>query len=146
MAVSGRAAGDVPGAGVAYQLTLPQLSSFFSFSSDFSKNAVILGLIALVLTIVNLVGVRFLARLNNIGVIAEILGAVALIVLLAVHIDRGPGVVFHTNGTGAGHAWGYFGAFLVCGFMSLYNMYAFDTAASLAEVPVQGVGGAADDA
>lgn len=119
---------------VAYQLTLPQLSSVFVFSSNFSKNAVILGLILLVITtIVNLVSVRFLARLNNLGVIAEILGALALIILLAVHVHRGPGVVFQTNGTGAGHAWGYFGAFLVSGFMALYNMYAFDTASTLAE-------------
>jgi urea carboxylase system permease len=119
---------------VAYQLTLPQLSSFFTFSSSFSKNAVILGLILLVITTaVNLVGVRFLSRLNNVGVIAEILGAVALIVLLLAHVHRGPGVVFHTNGTGAGYTWGYFGAFLVSGFMALYNMYAFDTASTLAE-------------
>jgi urea carboxylase system permease len=119
---------------VAYQLTLPQLSSVFVFSHSFSKNAVILGLIALVImTIINSIGVRFLARLNNIGVIAEIIGAVTLIVLLTVHIHRGPGVIFHTNGTGSGHSWGYLGAFLVCGFASLYNMYGFDTAASLAE-------------
>lgn len=119
---------------VAYQLTLPQISSFFSFSNDFSKNAVILGLILLVLTTAaNLVGVRFLARINNVGVIAEIVGAVVLIVLLLFHLHRGPGVVFHTNGTGAGHSWGYFGAFLVAGFMALYNMYAFDTASTLAE-------------
>jgi len=66
-------------------------------------------------------------------VIAEIVGAVVLIVLLLFHLHRGPGVVFHTNGTGAGHSWGYFGAFLVSGFMALYNMYAFDTASTLAE-------------
>jgi urea carboxylase system permease len=119
---------------VAYQLTLPQLSSVFVFSHNFSKNAVILGLILLVITtIVNLVSVKFLARLNNLGVIAEILGALALIILLLAHIHRGPGVVFKTNGTGAGHSWGYFGAFLVSGFMALYNMYAFDTASTLAE-------------
>lgn len=119
---------------VAYQLTLPPLWSGFSFSSDFSRNSIVLGVIALiVMTIINLVGVRFLSVINNIGVVAEILGALALIVLFAFHLHRGPGVVFQTLGTGSSYPAGYLGAFAVAGFMSLYNMYAFDTAASLAE-------------
>jgi amino acid transporter len=50
-----------------------------------------------------------------------------------VHITRGPGIVFHTFGTGATYPWGYFGAFLVAGLMSAYVLYGFDTAGSLAE-------------
>jgi amino acid transporter len=42
-------------------------------------------------------------------------------------------VVLQTFGTGAGHTWGYFGAFLVAGLMSAYVLYGFDTAGSLAE-------------
>ena len=34
-------------------------------------------------------------------------------------------------GTGAGHPWGYFGAFLIGGIMSAYVMYGFDTAGTL---------------
>jgi amino acid transporter len=56
-----------------------------------------------------------------------------LIILLAAHIRRGPGVVLDTFGLGAGYPWGYFGAFLVAGLMSAYVMYGFDTAGSLAE-------------
>jgi MHS family proline/betaine transporter-like MFS transporter len=54
-----------------------------------------------------------MARINNVGVAAELVGVTLLIILLAVHITRGPGVAFETNGTGAGHDWGYFGAFLL---------------------------------
>jgi amino acid transporter len=42
-------------------------------------------------------------------------------------------VVFDTAGTGSGHSWGYFGAFLVAALMSAYVFYGFDTAGSLAE-------------
>jgi urea carboxylase system permease len=124
----------LPAVVVAVQLTLPQVWPALNFSSDFSKNAVILGLILLVIvTVVNLVGVRLMSHINNVGVTAEITGAVVLCVLLLFHIKRGPGVVFHTNGTGHGHELGYLGAFLLSGFFGLYNLYAFDTASTLAE-------------
>jgi urea carboxylase system permease len=124
----------LPAVVVAVQLTLPQLWSGFAFSDDFAKNAVLLGLIVLALvTVINLAGVRIMSMVNNIGVAAEIVSAVVVIALLALHVNHGPAVLFKTNGTGEGHSWGYFGAFLVAGFMSLYNMYAFDTASTLAE-------------
>jgi urea carboxylase system permease len=124
----------LPAVVVAMQLTLPVLWSGFSFSDDFAKNAVILGIIALaVVTVVNLAGVRLMSLVNNVGVAAELVSVVALIALLATHVTHGPSVLFETNGTGADHSWGYLGALLVAGFMSLYNMYAFDTAATLAE-------------
>jgi amino acid transporter len=116
------------------QLTLPELWSGFAFSDEFARNAVILGLgLLAIVTVINLVGVRVMGIVNNIGVGAEIMGAVLLIILLVFHITRGPGALFETNGTGDGRDWGYLGAFLVCGFFSLYNMYAFDTASTLAE-------------
>jgi urea carboxylase system permease len=82
---------------------------------------------------VNMIGVKLMARINNVGVAAELVGVTLLIILLAVHIKRGPDVVVHNNGTGAGHDWGYFGAFLIGAIVSTYVMYGFDTAGSLAE-------------
>ena len=100
----------------------------------FAKNAFILGAIMIMLTTtVNLLGVRIISRINNIGVIAELVGAVGLIILLAINIQHGPSVLFETDGTGAGHEWGYFGALLLGAIMPLYVMYGFDTAGSLAE-------------
>ena len=81
----------------------------------------------------NMIGVKLMSRINNAGVAAELVGVTLLIILLAVHITRGPGVILKTNGTGAGHDWGYFGAFLIGGIVSTYVMYGFDTAGSLAE-------------
>jgi hypothetical protein len=72
-------------------------------------------------------------RINNFGVATESVCVSLLIIMLAVHTTRGPGIVFNTFGTGEGHASGYFGAFMVASLMSGYVLYGFDTAGSLAE-------------
>ena len=125
---------------LAWQIILPQISPKFQIigdgtgSTDFAKNAVLLGAILIILTtIINCIGVGLMAKINNIGVAAELVGATLLVILLAVHITRGPGIVLETYGVGNGHDWGYFGAFLIAALMSAYVMYGFDTAGSLAE-------------
>jgi urea carboxylase system permease len=130
---------------VAWQVVLPQVSTKFEFigssadagsylTPDGAKNAIILGAILVVFaTIINMLGVKIMARINNFGVIVELIGATILVVLLIFHFHRGPAVVTQTLGTGAGHSWGYFGAFLIGGIMSAYVMYGFDTAGTLAE-------------
>ncbi|MGH3233431.1 MAG: APC family permease [Streptosporangiaceae bacterium] len=101
---------------------------------DGAKNALLLAsLLVVFTTVINMVGVKTMARINNFGVAAELVGVTLLIILLAAHIRRGPGVVLDTFGRGAGYPWGYFGAFLVAGLMRAYVMYGFDTAGSLAE-------------
>jgi urea carboxylase system permease len=130
---------------VAYQVVAPQISAAFQIiggpadiglvsTPDGAKNALLLaaGLVVFT-TVINMIGVKTMARINNFGVAAELVGVTLLIILLAAHIRRGPGVVFDTFGLGAGYPWGYFGAFLVAGLMSAYVMYGFDTAGSLAE-------------
>jgi urea carboxylase system permease len=146
----------VPAVALAWQVILPQITPKFQFikctvstaegstctdknypgvfDSAFAKNAFILGAVMIVLTTtVNLLGVRVISRINNIGVIAELIGAAGLILLLIINIKHGPSVLFETDGTGAGHDWGYLGALLLGAIMPLYVMYGFDTAGSLAE-------------
>jgi urea carboxylase system permease len=130
---------------VAYQVVLPQISSTFQIiggGSDIgqvatpggAKNALLLaaGLIVFT-TVINMIGVKIMARINNFGVLAEAVGVALLIVLLAMHTTRGPSIVFDTFGIGRDYTFGYFGAFLVAGLMSAYVLYGFDTAGSLAE-------------
>ena len=85
----------------------------------------------------NILGVRLMSRINNVGVAAELIGAAVLIVLLAVHTTRGPQVVTQTFGTGPGlpgySTLGYGAAFLIGAIMPAYVMFGFDTAGSLAE-------------
>ncbi|MDT8912889.1 amino acid permease [Amycolatopsis sp. PS_44_ISF1] len=134
---------------VAYQIILPQVSTVFQLvGSDAdagltstpggARNAIILALVLVVFaTIVNLIGVKLMAKINNFGVAVELIASVLLIVALAVHVKRGPGLVFDTHGTGAGRPLGYLGAFLVASLMSAYVFYGFDTAGSLAEETTQ---------
>jgi urea carboxylase system permease len=130
---------------VAYQVVAPQIWAGFQIiggqadiglvsTPDGAKNALLLaaGLVVFT-TVINMVGVKTMARINNFGVAAELVGVSLLIILLAAHIRRSPAVIFDTFGLGATYPWGYFGAFLVAGLMSAYVMYGFDTAGSLAE-------------
>jgi hypothetical protein len=106
---------------VAWQVVLPQVSTKLQFiggassagtysTPDGAKNALILGAVLVIFaTIINMLGVKVMATLNNIGVIAELIGSTVLVILLIFHFHRGPGVVTHSLGTGAGHSWGYFG-------------------------------------
>ena len=130
---------------VAWQVVLPQVSTKFQIlgsaadagtyvTKGGAQNALLLGAILVVFgTIVNMLGVKIMARINNFGVMAELIGASILVILLIFHFSRGPGIVFHNLGLGAGHSWGYFGAFIIGGIMSAYVMYGFDTAGTLAE-------------
>ncbi|MGP3999780.1 APC family permease [Streptomyces sp. 8N706] len=126
---------------LAYQVTLPQIDPAFQFigdgsgETDAAANAVLLGT-ALILfsTVVNAFGVKLMARINSAGVFIELIAAVALIILLAAHITRGPGTALtETYGLGGGENLGYFGAFLTASLASAYVMYGFDTASSLGE-------------
>ncbi|MFZ0040715.1 MAG: amino acid permease [Solirubrobacteraceae bacterium] len=130
---------------VAWQVVLPQVTTKLQFvggaanaglytTPDGAKNALILGAILVIFaTVINMLGVKIMSRINNFGVIVELIGSTILVILLIFHFHRGPAVVTNTLGTGAGHSWGYFGAFLIGGIMSAYVMYGFDTAGTLAE-------------
>jgi urea carboxylase system permease len=134
---------------VAYQIILPQVWSGFEViggSADIgttatpggAKNAIVLALgLVVFTTVINIIGVRVMAKINNFGVAVELGGIILLIIALAVHIKRGPQVVFQSSGTSSGHSLGYLGAFMVASLMSAYVFYGFDTAGSLAEETVE---------
>jgi amino acid transporter len=82
-----------------------------------------------VITVLNIYGVKLVSIINNTGVVFEILGMfVFALVLLAFHNHQGFHVVtnsagFHVNGS----------SFLAAMFMSLFVIYGFDTASTLSE-------------
>jgi amino acid transporter len=122
--------------------TLPLLNSVFGWSLNTalgSTDQVVTALVTLALiTILNIYGVRIVAIVNNTGVFFEILGMVVFaIVLAAAHNNQGVGVIVNPDATG-----NVFDGvpssvtlpfFLVGMFMSLYVIYGFDTASTLAE-------------
>jgi urea carboxylase system permease len=82
-----------------------------------------------VVTVLNIYGVRLVALINNTGVLFEILGMfVFAIVLLAFHDHQGIHVVVNSGGFKVGPS-----SFLAAMFMSLFVIYGFDTASTLAE-------------
>src|SRR5271163_1299903 len=82
-----------------------------------------------VITILNIYGVRLVAIINNTGVLFEILGMfVFALVLLAFHNHQGFHVVTNSAGFHVGPS-----SFLAAMFMSLFVIYGFDTASTLAE-------------
>jgi amino acid transporter len=82
-----------------------------------------------VIMVLNIYGVRLVALINNTGVLFEILGMfVFAIVLLAFHNHQGIHVVTNSAGLHVGPS-----SFLAAMFMSLFVIYGFDTASTLAE-------------
>jgi amino acid transporter len=67
--------------------------------------------------------------INNVGILFEILGMVVFAFILALfHNHQGVGVIFHSGSTNVTMS-----TFLLAMFMSLFVIYGFDTAATLAE-------------
>ena len=90
----------------------------------------VVGLITLVvITVLNIYGVRLVAIINNTGVLFEILGMfVFALILMAFHNHQGFHVVANSGGLHVGA-----NTFLIAMFMSLFVIYGFDTASTLAE-------------
>jgi len=125
---------------LAMQAILPSISPVFwiygdgTGTNDASVNSVILGALMLVgTTVVLLCGTKVRAMVNNIGVTVELVAALALMVLLLVHAQRGPSVVMQTNHTESSYSSGYLGALMLCLLLGLYVMWGFDSATSLSE-------------
>ena len=125
---------------IALQAVLPGVWSGFQLygtdtaptSHDGSVNAIILGTLCIVLcAAIASFGVTKMAMLTRIGVTCEIVGIIVVLVLLFAHTERGPQVVFQTNGV-QGHGT-YLWAFLASIIMAAYVMYGFDSAAELSE-------------
>ncbi|WP_149831349.1 amino acid permease [Streptomyces tailanensis] len=128
----------VAAAALALQMVMPAIWSGFQLvggdpaptSATGAANAAVLGVILLVLTtVVNVLDNRVLSMVNRVGVTAEIIGAVLIIVLLLTHAERSPGITFHT----AEGSTGLLGALLVGSFMAAYVMIGFDSAGEMSE-------------
>ncbi|MFO0890716.1 MAG: amino acid permease [Isosphaeraceae bacterium] len=125
---------------LALQATLPQIDGGFQMLGDGSNpedrawNAVVLGcgLIALT-TMINVIGVRLMARINNVGVISEMAGVVLLIILLFACSHHEPALLLRRTARSGAYPRGWIGALLASAVMPSYVLYGFDTAGTLAE-------------
>jgi urea carboxylase system permease len=96
------------------------------------------GLVTLLITtVINILGVRLLAIINNIGVAAEILGMVVFaLILLFFANHQSPSILFDTSYTADLGNGNYLPVFLVGMFMALFVVYGFDTAGTFGEETV----------
>ena len=100
-----------------------------SLSSSTGTERTVALITLVVITVLNIYGVRLVAIINNTGVLFEILGMfVFALVLIAFHNHQGFKVVTNSGGLHVGP-----NTFLVAMFMSLFVIYGFDTASTLAE-------------
>ncbi len=126
---------------LALQNTLPQISPHFQLAGHMSDpgasalNAVLLGCgLVLITTLLNSVGVGVMARVNNLGVFAELAGVVILIVALSVRAVRPAASVFFPASPVRAAGAHMLGPLLVSAALTAsYVLYGFDTAATLAE-------------
>src|SRR6266849_5784179 len=104
----------------------------YLFAGVITVTAVVATIPGLVLIpLLNILGVRLVALINNTGVVFEILGMVVFaLVLLIFYHHQSATVVFDSSYLGSGFTGG---AFLAAMFMSLFVIYGFDTASTLAE-------------
>ncbi|MEU8675795.1 amino acid permease [Streptomyces sp. NPDC048560] len=127
----------VAAAALALQVVLPAIWSGFQLlggdpaptTPTGAANAALLAVVLLALTTtVNLLDNRIMSLVNRVGVTAEIIGAVLIVVLLFTHAERGPGITLHTGGEG-----GAIGALLVGSFTAAYVLIGFDSAGEMSE-------------
>jgi amino acid transporter len=88
-------------------------------------------------TLINIEGVRLLALINNIGVVAEIIGMLVFaLILLFFANHQSPAILFDTSFTRSLSDSGYLPIFFVGMFMALFVVYGFDTAGTFGEETV----------
>ena len=98
-------------------------------AASLNTNLVIALITLVVVTVLNIYGVKLVSIINNTGVVFEILGMfVFALVLMAFHNHQGFKVVTNSAGLPVTPS-----TFLAAMFMSLFVIYGFDTASTLAE-------------
>ena len=111
---------------------IPLLNNMgMNLGTDTDTNRNVAALVLLSTTLLSIFGVRLVAIVNNTGVVFEILGMVifALILILFYH-PQSVSVFADTSYLGTSNQTG---TFLAAMFMSLFVIYGFDTASTLAE-------------
>jgi urea carboxylase system permease len=110
----------------------PVIASLLGLNTSDTHVLIAIALVVLALTTaINILGVRLLAIINNIGVVAELTGMVVLGAILLFHAHHPVSFITNTGGTEVNGS--YLGTFFAAMLMSLFVVYGFDTAGTMAE-------------
>jgi len=112
---------------------IPLLNNLFNLTigTDADTERNVAALVLLSTTLLSIFGVRIVALVNNTGVVFEILGMVVFALILVIFYSHQNVSVF-TDFSYLGTS-NQGGVFLAAMFMSLFVIYGFDTASTLAE-------------
>ena len=114
---------------------IPLINNVFgtSIPTDLDTERNVAAIVLLSTTLLSIFGVRLVAFVNNTGVVFEILGMVVFaLILVIVYHHQSLSVFTDTSYLGSGFN-NQAGTFLAAMFMSLFVIYGFDTASTLAE-------------
>jgi amino acid transporter len=114
---------------------IPLVNNVFgtSIGTDLDTERNVAAVVLLSTTLLSIFGVRIVAFVNNTGVVFEILGMVVFAIILVIfyhHQSLSTFTDFSYLGSGFNNQ---AGTFLAAMFMSLFVIYGFDTASTLAE-------------
>lgn len=112
----------------------PYVASIFNVTLDSATDTMpwVLGLIALA-TIVNLVGVRIAAFVNNLGVVAEIVGIVIIIVALLVISHPWQPISFLNQTAGVASGEGWLKGLVLATVLPVFTISSFDSSGNASE-------------
>jgi len=114
---------------------IPLINNVFgtTIPTDLDTERNVAALVLLSTTLLSIFGVRLVALVNNTGVVFEILGMVVFaLILVIIYHHQSLSVFTDTSYLGSGFN-NQAGTFLAAMFMSLFVIYGFDTASTLAE-------------
>jgi amino acid transporter len=122
---------------ISYVLVAPFLGVIFGWTLSNLDLLLLAIATVVVLTAVNLVGVRLFARVNNVAVFCEIVSTLVIGAIIAIAVLAKPshhGVsLFNTNGVHGSAVWGAIVGAMVMGFFALTG---FEAAADMSEESV----------
>src|SRR5260370_1609779 len=116
-------------------VVIPLINNVFgaNIGTDLDTERNVAALVLLSTTLLSIFGVRIVAFVNNTGVVFEILGMVVFALILVIFYHHQSLSTF-TDFSYLGSCFGnQAGVFLAAMFMSLFVIYGFDTASTLAE-------------
>lgn len=125
---------------ITYVLVAPFLAVIFGVTFTSLQTLLVAFAALAVVALVNIVGVRLFARLNNVAVVAEVVAAlvIALAVLIAVFVKHGHVMsLANTGGVHGSAVWGGIAGSLALG---LFSLTGFESAADMSEEAVGATG------
>jgi len=120
-------------AGTIYGVT-PYFMSEFGINDTVNAQIVCAAVLAIIVMLINVFGIRLASRLNNIAVVTEIIGgvgvAIAIFIYALIKHPHNVGFLFHQQPGASG---GYFGAFILAFLLGAFTYAAWELPADMAE-------------